>query len=89
MDFVQEGANLAGAQGTLYQKTKTLRIGPTIFWVRSNYFLLFYFYYIFRLGGHGPRVPLGYVPANESEELRIVFMLFSLTFDDKGTVLGN
>ena len=31
-DFVQEGANLARAQGSPYQKPKTPRIWPTIFW---------------------------------------------------------
>ena len=45
-DFVQEGANLARAQGTPYQKPKTPRIWPTIFWGGANsFFIFFYFYY--------------------------------------------
>ena len=38
-DFVQEGANLARAQGTPYQKPKTPRIWPTIFGSGPIYFL--------------------------------------------------
>ena len=54
-DLVQEGANLAQAQGTPYQKPKTPRIWPTIFWGPGQFFLFSFFaikfYFIFPLGG--------------------------------------
>ena len=42
-DFVQEGVNLARAQGTPYQKPKTPRIWPTVFWVGPNSQFIFVF----------------------------------------------
>ena len=58
--FVQEGANLARAQGTPYQTPKTPQIWPTIFGSGPVHFLLSYFavkfYLIFPLRGgeHDP-----------------------------------
>ena len=68
LDFVQEGANLARAQGTRYQKPKTPRIWFTIFWGPGQFIYFFYFYYdtLFYFsaqggggGGMAPCPPLG------------------------------
>ena len=53
-DFVQEGANLARAQGIPYQKLKTPQIWPTIFGGRdSSFFLMFTIQQIFSFSSRG------------------------------------
>ena len=61
-DFVQEGANLARAQGTPTKNQKLLGFGPLFFGSGPFYFFIFFSYYkiLFYFtaqGGHGPLGP--------------------------------
>ena len=68
--LVQEGANLTRSQGNPYEKPKSPRFWPFIFWVRAISFFIFLFYYktlfYFRAqrGGEWSPCLLGYVPVS-------------------------